>query len=875
MVAVLLCLLAGQAPAQTVVPQNDAENNCFARDKDNAKLPVGSRIQLITGNTVVPPEDNGDPGATNTLLELSTLPEAGSYCFSGNTAVGNKVFLRVWNTAAWPPPAGTYYGNTAGLWTVREKTPVDDWLVSENINTNRQNAVTSSISPDRRGQGAQSQVITIYGNYFQNGATVAFSKVGGGGTGLSPLSQTCSFISSTEVRATISLNRASSGSPATTGDWNVTVTNLSAKPSNPQTFTVIAGPHPTSITPNSRYLGDNGVSELIAGTGFQGNVQVVFSDNGDNKITFTKSNSDTLITLDPFAIYPSDTPNSPRTVTLTNPDDAGVDSINFTVNDPSISVINPNAGYRGNVFMVTATGLGTHFVQDVTTVTPVNEPQYLKIGPVTRNSATSLTFPLTISPEAAATPTSHTFRIDTLAVYAGETESRTSPNFTVNAPTLGGLSAPNIYRGDISPEAVVGVGTHFTASTPTISFDGTTGVTAENISVSDDTHLSFTIKARTDASPIDSLRTFHVRTTNVQGGTEDVSNNNLTLKQPALANPSPSSGDQGATLNVSLASCTGTHFSQGNTQVSFGSGITVNSVTVNSAISLTANITIASGADAGGRTVTVTSDLGTRGTETLTNTNFTVTAPNVPGLVKDLQVLADPVSGSITLKWTNPPEDFYTGSRIVYTNALNLWEALTTDSPLRYEIPGTASGSSEQWLQDLSTTDVYYFKIFSYRGTVDKFFGPAVKVAAVAMKPGGGVQQLSSALTLEVGIHGVNLFSLPFPPPWYICYANGSSIIPFVNSAGTPTTRVSNGYDLVKAINRVAGGDVVSTFGRWIGPYAVDMKGIIIETEPPNNPEAVKEELVGIPLINGGSYQAYIVGAPNTRVTLVIKNTAP
>ena len=90
---------------------------------------------------------------------------------------------------------------------------------------------------------------------------------------------------------------------------------------------------------------------------------------------------------------------------------------------------------------------------------------------------------------------------------------------------------------------------------------------------------------------------------------------------PALTTITPASAPQGATLDVALTG-QNTHFVSGTTTVGFGAvpGITVNSVTVNSLTSATANITISPTAFTGGRTVTVTT-----GSEAVSNT-FGVTA---------------------------------------------------------------------------------------------------------------------------------------------------------------------------------------------------------------------------------------------------------
>ena len=69
---------------------------------------------------------------------------------------------------------------------------------------------------------------------------------------------------------------------------------------------------------------------------------------------------------------------------------------------------------------------------------------------------------------------------------------------------------------------------------------------------------------------------------------------------PILSLISPNSGVQGQTLNVTV---TGqfTNFAQGTTQVSLGAGITINTVTVTTPTSLTANVSIAANATPGAR----------------------------------------------------------------------------------------------------------------------------------------------------------------------------------------------------------------------------------------------------------------------------------
>jgi hypothetical protein len=90
----------------------------------------------------------------------------------------------------------------------------------------------------------------------------------------------------------------------------------------------------------------------------------------------------------------------------------------------------------------------------------------------------------------------------------------------------------------------------------------------------------------------------------------------------SLTSVTPNVGQQGQTLAGVAIAGQNTNFMQGATVASFGVGITINSLTVSSATSATANITVQNGAALGGRTVTMTT-----GAEVASLVNgFTVTA---------------------------------------------------------------------------------------------------------------------------------------------------------------------------------------------------------------------------------------------------------
>ena len=106
--------------------------------------------------------------------------------------------------------------------------------------------------------------------------------------------------------------------------------------------------------------------------------------------------------------------------------------------------------------------------------------------------------------------------------------------------------------------------------------------------------------------------------TDVANNTSEFSNCIQVTGAPALT-VNPASGQQGASLNVTLTG-ENTTFAQGTSTAGFGQGIAVNSLTVTSPTSATANITINPTAFTGGRTVSMTT-----GGEVVTSA-FTVTA---------------------------------------------------------------------------------------------------------------------------------------------------------------------------------------------------------------------------------------------------------
>jgi len=165
--------------------------------------------------------------------------------------------------------------------------------------------------------------------------------------------------------------------------------------------------------------------------------------------------------------------------------------------------------------------------------------------------------------------------------------------------------------------AIVGQYTHFTNSS-VVALGA--GITVSSLAAADSTHLSAQLAIAGNA-------TVGPRTLTVTSGTEVVTLANAftvtaLVLPPSLSSVSPAAGQQGQqNLSVTITGSF-THFVQGTTTASFGLGITVALLTINSATSATAVLNIDPAAATGARNVTVTT-----GTEVVTLDNgFTVTA---------------------------------------------------------------------------------------------------------------------------------------------------------------------------------------------------------------------------------------------------------
>ena len=230
--------------------------------------------------------------------------------------------------------------------------------------------------------------------------------------------------------------------------------------------------------------------------------------------------------------------------------------------------------------------------------------------------------------------------------------------------------------------------------------------------------------------------------------------------QPALTSVVPASAAQGVTLDVALTGVN-TTFASGTTTVGFGAGIAVNSVTVTSPTSATANITVSPTAFTGGRTVTVTTGTEvvtsafavtagpallssispTSGQQGQTNLTLTVTGQNTHfvqdvttatlggGVIVNLVTVNSPTSATVNLSI----EPFAQDARVVVLTTGGENAASAADAfrilPGTPRLTSVTPGSGQQG-QTLTVSVVGQFTSF-VNGTTTASFGPGVTVNGV------------------------------------------------------------------------------------------------------------------------------------------------
>jgi hypothetical protein len=440
-----------------------------------------------------------------------------------------------------------------------------------------------AVVPTSGAQGLTSSPVNITGDFtnFVNGTTTANF-----GTGITVNS--VNVTSATTAQANITV------SPTTTlGYRNVSVTTGTQVVNLNNAYLVTQG-QAEIVGPVSPSTGAQGFQYNVLITGSQTHFaqnSTVASFGGGIQVTGVTVNG--LLGATVSINIPNSTPTGAYNIVLTTGGEVATILGGFTVTSgsPQISVVNPPTGTQGTIFNVNLTGLFTHWVQG-TSVASFGSG--ITVNTLTVNSSTSAVANITIANGA-------TIASRTVTVTTGSEVATITGGFSVLAgvPTLLTASPGTIQAGTTGNVIITGTFTNFQQSFTTMSFGS--GITVNFITVSSFTQLTANITAASNAA-------VGGRTIQVNTNSQDLQLSgafSVTAGTPVITQINPNIGTDGQTLSINLTGLY-TDWIQGTTTVSFGAGITVNTVTVNSTTSLTANITIGASTPTGPVTVMTT-----------------------------------------------------------------------------------------------------------------------------------------------------------------------------------------------------------------------------------------------------------------------------
>jgi hypothetical protein len=491
------------------------------------------------------------------------------------------------------------------------------------------NATLVSVSPNTAAQGATvpapGMTLTATGTHFlQNATTVT---IGG--------NVIVGNVQVTSPTTAVAQVAVPSGAPL--GPQNVTVATGGEIATLNNGFTVTgATPALLSVSPSSGQQGQ-ALNVVITGNSFTnfvaGQVQAEFDGNISS---------------------PTVTVNSPHQVTIpiSIASDANVGGITanlisgptgsttlfpftFTVTPSSASIVSvvPNSVPQGGQVTLAVTGLNTIWNQADTTAgfypVPVPTPS---VNLITINSTTSAN--LNISVPTNTPPGSYGFFMAT----GGQIVS-SSIHVFANTPTLTMSPANGLLpSGPVANSFSVSFTGQFTHWGPTtLPVIAGEGVTLSGFTVTSPTSATATVRiaAAVNGTPTavgPRLVTF------TTGGEIVTTYFNVTSTPVEIISVTPYHGPQSVTQDVEIIGLN-THFTSGVTQVLFGPQITVNSVTVNSAADLVANITTSymnagtlTATPPGWQQVYVNTELTPTSTEQLI-AGFLVDAPAAPSIL--------------------------------------------------------------------------------------------------------------------------------------------------------------------------------------------------------------------------------------------------
>ena len=583
-----------------------------------------------------------------------------------------------------------------------------------------------SLTPSSAQPGASNLNVTLLGAYTKwlTGLTTAnFGpgiSVGGAAEGTAgPVTVN----SDTNLTAVINVDPA-----ATIGVRTVTVRNGSQYLSN--TFNVMAPPVPYIwyYTPTSGLLGQT-LTLTFAGQYTQWDPAVTTFDMGSD-ITVNSFQVTGLTSATANITIPANAIVGTHTITFTT--NSETEQVSFTVVDTStgaeqlISIVDASSGMQGQSLTVNVIGQYTAF--DNTTV--FNFGSGITVGTPTILGSTIANVPITIDQLAILG-----FRSVTATTNGVMVSSVYPVGFTVTPSTaLISSVTPNTgNQGDSGTQLqVVGTNTHWGPSTV---FSFGSGITVTNAVVANETNATLTISI----APLATVGSYSLTAT-TSGEIATLTNAFVVnAETPLVLSSAPTSAEQQAMVTFTILG-QATNWQQGVTTLSFGSGVMVNSVTVNSPTSITAVGQVAPTAYTGYATLTVQT-----GSQFLTLPNALLITAG-PATIAGLNPSSAPQGDTLNVEVTGANTNFAQGSTVanfgpgIATNSLTV----NSNTSATANITISPSASVEQNNVTMTTFGEVAAGVAAF--TID--IGPTVISATPASMAQGTTQNVTVTGTL-------------------------------------------------------------------------------------------------------------------------------
>jgi hypothetical protein len=445
--------------------------------------------------------------------------------------------------------------------------------------------VLSIVDPGSGMQGAQNITVNILGQFTAFDATTTFS-FGSGITVNGP---------PTILGPTVAQQVISIGQETPTGGYAVTATT----PDAPAIAQVVGGAGfsvtpslalISSVSPNTSPQGTT-ITVDVQGSNTHWNGSTTFSFGAGIVVTSAVVNSETDATLT-LAIPPLASEGTTYAQARTSGEVATLNqAFVVTAGTPLLLSAGPGSVPQQGSAVFTILSQATNW-------SSLNPP-VVNYGPGITLTNVNVTGPTSMTVEGYVLPTTNVGYRNLTVTTGTQTLGINNAVYVSPGPAVVNGVSPNTGGQGVNLPTVTitGINTHWLQGATTLSFPG---VLVNSFTVNSPTSITANITVDTNVTP----RQVSVTATTAGEVATGINVFTITQTQPELVFVNPTSLPQGQTQNVTITGIY-TSFSASST-VTAGTGVTVNSVTYNSATSLTANLTVQPTATLGYRTVAVT-----------------------------------------------------------------------------------------------------------------------------------------------------------------------------------------------------------------------------------------------------------------------------